>query len=225
LIGEQFHYESVEVQEDRQSFRFRGPFRAIESLTITLNGAHQAANAALAVMTLEVLRQYNALLVDDEQLNDGLRAAAWPGRLEMVSREPRILLDGAHNPEGAQTLAAALKSTYTYNRAHVMMGMLENKNHTETLRHILPIADSLIVTEPDFRKKMSAESFASIVREIAEEIGSSVNLIVEPDWRAALDKLKQLIGEGDLGVVTGTLYLISDVRARLLHITDSEKGW
>jgi dihydrofolate synthase/folylpolyglutamate synthase len=81
------------------------------------------------------------------------------------------------------------------------------------------------VTEPDFRKKMSAESFESIVGVIAEEICSSVNLIVEPDWRAALDRLKQLIGEGDLGVVTGTLYLISDVRARLLHITDSEKGW
>lgn len=225
LLGEQFSYEQIEAQEDRQSFRFRGPFRSIEPLEISLNGAHQVANAALSIMALEVLRQYNALLVDDDQLNEGLRSAAWPGRLEMVTREPRILLDGAHNPEGAQTLAAALKSTYSYNRAHVMMGMLENKNHTETIKHILPIADSLIVTEPDFRKKMSAESFASIVREIAAETGSSVNLIVEPDWRAALDKLKQLIAEGDLGVVTGTLYLISDVRAGLLHITDSEKGW
>lgn len=225
LLGEQFGYEPLSVQEDLQSFRLQGPFRSIESLEITLNGAHQIANASLAVMALEVLRQYNALILEDEDLNRGLRTAAWPGRLEMVSREPRILMDGAHNPEGAETLAAALESTYTYNRAHVVVGMLENKNHRETLRHILPIADTLIVTEPDFRKKMSAESLASIVRELASELGLQVNVIVEPDWREALDRLERTTEDGDLGVVTGTLYLISDARSRLLHITDSEKGW
>ncbi|WP_127529720.1 bifunctional folylpolyglutamate synthase/dihydrofolate synthase [Paenibacillus kobensis] len=225
LLGEQFQYESVSVQENLQSFRFRGPFRSIEPLEVTLNGGHQQANAALAVMALEVLRQYNALIVEDEDLNRGLRAAAWPGRLEMVSNEPRILMDGAHNPEGAATLAAALQSTYSYNRAHVVIGMLENKNHSETLRHILPIADTLIVTEPDFRKKMSAESLASIASELASKLGLKVNVIIEPDWRAALDRLEKTIEDGDLGVVTGTLYLISDARSRLLHITDNEKGW
>lgn len=72
---------------------------------------------------------------------------------------------------------------------------------------------------------MDAASFASIVREVASEEGLTVEVIVEPDWRAALDKLETLTADGDLGVVTGTLYLISDVRAQLLHIKDSEKGW
>ncbi|MWC28740.1 bifunctional folylpolyglutamate synthase/dihydrofolate synthase [Paenibacillus sp. MMS18-CY102] len=225
LLGEQFNYDRRTVEENRQTFGFSGPFRSIESLEITLNGGHQVDNAALAIMGLEVLRQYSALLLDDDDLLKGLRTTAWPGRLEMVSQQPRILVDGAHNPEGAQTLAAALRTTYTYKQAHVMMGMLENKNHRDALRHILPIANTLIVTEPDFRKKMDAASLASIVREVASEEGLAVEVIVEPDWRAALDKLEKLTAHGDLGVVTGTLYLISDVRARLLHITDSEKGW
>ncbi|NIK75976.1 dihydrofolate synthase/folylpolyglutamate synthase [Paenibacillus castaneae] len=227
LLGEQFHETELAVSQDEQSFRFNNLFRTIEPLTITLNGAHQRTNAAVAVMTLEVLRQYNALVVEDEALTEGLRNAAWPGRLEMVSQAPRILLDGAHNPEGAQSLAAALKNTYKYDRLHLMMGMLENKNHQDVLKHILPIVDTLIVTEPDFRMKKDANAMADLVREMCQQQPDkySFELVVEQDWQAALKKLQQLTETTDLGVVTGTLYLIADVRSRILYNSDSEKGW
>ncbi|WP_042164760.1 bifunctional folylpolyglutamate synthase/dihydrofolate synthase [Paenibacillus gorillae] len=224
LLGEQFKFGSLSVQEDEQSFSFEGLFRPIEKLTISLNGAHQMTNAAVAVMTLEVLRQYYALIVDDEALEEGLRLAAWPGRLEMVSRTPRILLDGAHNPEGAETLASALQTTYRYDRLHLMMGMLENKNHSDVIKHILPIVDTLIVTEPDFRNKCEAGSLADLIRSERSE-SHTFELIVEPDWRAALEKLQQLTGDDDLGVVSGSLYLIADVRSRILYNSESEKGW
>ncbi|QAY65156.1 bifunctional folylpolyglutamate synthase/dihydrofolate synthase [Paenibacillus protaetiae] len=224
LLGEQFTETELQTRENEQIFRFEGTFRTIDSLAITLNGAHQRKNAAVAVMALEVLRQYYALIVEDEALEAGLRKAAWPGRLEMVSGSPRILIDGAHNPEGAQTLAAALKNTYSHDRIHVMMGMLENKNHPDTIKHILPIVDTIIVTEPDFRNAMKAGALADIIRGM-EQPDHPVELIVEPDWRSALSKLKQLTKEGDLGVVTGTLYLIADVRGLLVNNSDSEKGW
>ncbi|WP_156889660.1 bifunctional folylpolyglutamate synthase/dihydrofolate synthase [Paenibacillus harenae] len=227
LLGEQYRETALSLREDEQNFRFTGLFRTIEPLTITLNGEHQRTNAAVAVMTLEVLRQYNALVLEDDALSDGLREAAWPGRLEMVSRTPRILLDGAHNPEGAETLAAALGNTYKYERLHLMMGMLENKNHHDVLKHILPIVDTLIVTEPDFRMKKDASALAEIVQQMRQQQPHelSFELIVEPNWQAALQKLQQLTGETDLGVVTGTLYLIADVRSRILYNSDSEKGW
>ncbi|GGD54550.1 bifunctional folylpolyglutamate synthase/dihydrofolate synthase [Paenibacillus nasutitermitis] len=225
LFGEKFSETPIAVKEDEQRFRFNGVFRSIDDLSITLNGAHQRANAAVAVMTLEVMRQYYALVMEDEDLRQGLREAAWPGRLEMVLQSPRLLLDGAHNPEGAQTLAAALRDTYTYDRIHLMVGMLANKNHPDTLRHILPLVDTLVVTEPDFRKAMSAEALAEIVREMREEVGRPFELIVEPNWKQALARLQLLTGETDLAVVTGTLYLIADVRSQLLYNMDSEKGW
>ncbi|UVI33717.1 bifunctional folylpolyglutamate synthase/dihydrofolate synthase [Paenibacillus spongiae] len=225
LLGEQFTETSLASREDEQSFRFDGPFRSIEPLTITMNGAHQRMNAAVAVMALEVLRQYYALIVDDNNLLQGLRQASWPGRLEMVKHSPRILLDGAHNPEGAETLAAALRDTYRYERLHLMMGMLANKNHHDTLRHILPLVDTLVVTAPDFRKAMPAAELAELVQSMKEESGHSFELIVEPNWKQALERLQSLSGEADLAVVTGTLYLIADVRSKLLHITESEKGW
>ena len=80
-------------------------YSAIETLTITLNGAHQRKNAAVAVMTLEVLRQYYALIVEDDDLRQGLRAYGLAWRLGDGRQTPRILIDGAHNPEGAETLA------------------------------------------------------------------------------------------------------------------------
>lgn len=224
LLGEQFQIEELSSKEDEQTFRFEGMFRAIDPLAITLNGAHQRTNAAVAVMTLEVLRQYYALIVEDDALAEGLREAKWPGRLELVSRSPRILIDGAHNPEGAESLVQALRSTYRYDKLHVMMGMMENKNHRDVLKHILPIVDTLIVTEPDFRNKQSAELLADLVREV-KPVESSLELIVEKDWREGLRKLQQMTGEADLGVVTGTLYLIGDVRSRILYNSDSEKGW
>src|SRR5690606_3803558 len=106
LLGEQFQLLPEAAEEGEQRFRLTGLFRSIDALAITLNGAHQLKNAAVAVMTLEVLRQYYALIVDDDQLRQGLRQAAWPGRLELVGGSPRILLDGAHNPEGMEALAA-----------------------------------------------------------------------------------------------------------------------
>ncbi len=227
LLGEKFRRETISVSENETSFSFEGPFRAIGPLTISLNGVHQVTNAAVAVMTLEVLRQYYALILEDDALMEGLKETAWPGRLEMVSREPRILLDGAHNPEGMQALAEALRDVYSYDSLNMMIAMMPNKNHDESLKHILPMVNSLIVTEPDFHKKMNADELAGIAKRLQSELGGPRDIVVEPDWRRALERLRGLADDGErtLSVVTGTLYLIADARSWLLHQTKSEKGW
>ncbi|WP_276352838.1 bifunctional folylpolyglutamate synthase/dihydrofolate synthase [Cohnella caldifontis] len=228
VLGEQFRFESLSVSEEEQSFSFSDPFRTFPSLTIRLGGKHQQANAAAAVMALEVLRQYYALIMEDGDLEEGLRGTAWPGRLETVSREPRVLIDGAHNPEGMEALAAALRDVYRFDKLKVMIAMMPNKNHESTLRHILPMVDLLVITEPDFHRKMKAGDLAEVVDRLQKEIGRPDRVIVEPDWRKALEKLTEAedaASPGTLHLVTGTLYLIADVRSWLLQGTKSEKGW
>ena len=229
-LGDRFAFEPESIRENEQIFGFQGPFRAIQSLAVTLNGAHQIVNASVAVMTLEVLRQYYALIVDDEDLTAGLRETSWPGRLEMVSESPRILLDGAHNPEGMEALAAALRDVYSFDRLNVMMAMMPNKNHEQSLRHILPMVDTLVITEPDFHKKMNAADLADVANRLRTELGRPLNVIVEPNWKRALELLQEASASSaqdvnTLNVITGTLYLIADVRSWLLHGTKSEKGW
>ncbi|WP_274362612.1 bifunctional folylpolyglutamate synthase/dihydrofolate synthase [Paenibacillus thermotolerans] len=224
-LGEHFRYETREVREGSQSFDFHGPFRSMTGVNITMDGAHQQTNAATALMTIEVLRQFYALVVEEEQLYEGMRQAAWKGRLEIVSERPRILLDGAHNADGAKALAAALNDVYKYRKLHFVLGMVRNKNHREYLRHILPIVDTVIVTEPDFFKKANAADLALAVDEWKREHEGSFENILEPNWKDALERAKALAAPDDLIVVSGSLYFLSDARSWILNETDSEKGW
>jgi len=227
-IDEQFRYETLSVTEEEQSFSFSDPFRTFPKLSIRLSGKHQQTNAAAAVMALEVLRQYYALILEDEDLQAGLAETVWPGRLETVSRKPWILIDGAHNPEGMEALAAALREVYRFDKLNAMIAMMPNKNHESALRHILPMVNLLVITEPDFHKKMKAEDLAEIVSRVREKTGRPNRVIVEPDWKKALDKLTEAedaASPGTLHLVTGTLYLIADVRSWLLRGSISEKGW
>ncbi|ANE47160.1 folylpolyglutamate synthase [Paenibacillus swuensis] len=225
VLGDQFSFVSKAVKENEQHFDFQGPFRPLKDIAIAMNGRHQMVNATVALMTLEVLRQYSAVLLEDEDVLAGFGATGWPGRLEMVASEPRILLDGAHNPEGAATLAEALTTVYSYRKLNLMVGMLSTKNHLGYLKHILPIADNLILTEPDFRKKMDAAELLRLAETLQRDMNREIPIVVEPDWRKALDLLKDMTEQEDLAVVSGTLYLISDVRSWILYHSDSEKGW
>jgi len=225
LMGRQFHAEMLSREENFQRFRFRGPFRELPEVGITMNGEHQIRNAAAALMTLEVLRQYYAVILDDEELFSAMRDTKWPGRLEMLHRHPRLLLDGAHNPEGAASLAGALRDIYAYRKLHVMMGMLSGKDHAGYLEQIIPLADTLILTEPDWRKKLDAQRLASLAGEQRERFGTRTEIIVEPDWKTALSRLRAVTRDEDLAVVSGTLYLISAVRSWIMDRPDNDKGW
>src|SRR6185295_18271991 len=93
------------------------------SVALSLRGPHQLQNAAVARACLEVLG------VPDEAAREGLRTARWPGRLEEVRSGGRtVLLDGAHNPAGAQALAAALDALYPGRRVHAVFGVLADKD-------------------------------------------------------------------------------------------------
>ncbi|MFD2670494.1 bifunctional folylpolyglutamate synthase/dihydrofolate synthase [Marinicrinis sediminis] len=223
FIHDAFHTSGATSSEAGSAFHFSGPFRDIPNLQLSMKGSFQVKNAAAAVMVLEVLRQYYAAVIEDEDLHQGLKEAFWPGRMEMLSADPPLLIDGAHNPEGAQALVQAIQELYPDRNVHFLFGMLDTKNHREYLTHILPIVKTLIITEPDFRKKMQAEALARMVETFPE--AAHIDVQVEPDWKKALSELMNITEEEDLAVVSGTLYLISDIRSWVLHHSESEKGW
>lgn len=226
LAGREFRAELAEMAPDRLDFHFTGPFRILNNLRVPLGGAHQMDNAALAVMTLEVLRQYYAFIVEEEDLQAGLAAVRWPARLERMPGEPILLIDGAHNPEAAKALAEAVTALYKPERIHLMLGMLAGKNHSAYLWHILPIVDTLIASEPDFRKKQDAAELAKLAESLKAERGKpGLRIVTEPDWRKALDLLRQSTGQADLAIATGSLYMVSDVRSLLLNEEKPDKGW
>ncbi len=232
VLGRQFTVQASgnNDQSAMQTLDFKGLYRELPGIPLSLAGDYQIRNAGAALMAIEVLRQYMALIVDDEVLYEAFNEVKWPGRMELIQAHPRLLLDGAHNPEGAEALVEAIKNQYTYQKLHFMVGMLAAKHHKDYFRHILPIVDSIIITEPDFRNSNAAENLAEKVNEcikdlLGDTVHSPIRIIVEPDWKLALEQLKDHTAEDDLAVVSGSLYLISDVRSRVLGHSESEKGW
>lgn len=210
VYGRDFTATSVASTPDGQIFDFTGPFRKYEGVQIRLAGAHQMQNAAVALMGLEVLRQYMAFVFEeDEELYRGLREAEWPGRFERLGDRPLFLIDGAHNPQGAAALADAVRQFYGDRRVHLVIGLLEDKVSPDFFRPLLPLAKTVVLTEPDSPRRAPAERLCEIVAPLA---GQAADVRVEPDWREAVAQAERSADEDDVILVTGSLYLVGDVR-------------
>ncbi|SFM26816.1 dihydrofolate synthase / folylpolyglutamate synthase [Paenibacillus sp. 1_12] len=222
LLKRDFDFEIISSKLNDQVFNFKSKLGNHEHLSLKINGQHQFKNASVAIMALEILRKDNKVQLNG--LRKGLEHTEWAGRLEMISDEPRILLDGAHNPVGAKTLADALTKIYTYKKLNLLVGMLNTKEHSEYFKSLLPLVDTLIITEPAFRNQMPAAELYLLAQQIVRENDLKARVHLKPDWKEALQFLSEMTKKDELAVVSGTLYLISDVRSWILYKSDSYKG-
>ncbi len=209
IINKDFHVQSQQQSSSEQKFEFSNVFRTISELAIQLMGRHRFDNAATAVMTLEVLRQYYAALIDDDQLRLGLYDTTWPGRLEKVSDYPLILLDAAHNFDGVRALTTAIQDLYTYDRLLLLTAMMRDKEVDAMLGQLLPLADEVIATQ------VSSQERSLLADEISQKIKQlqpNQNVQAFSDAERAVEYAKRVQKDGDLLLVTGSLYFISEIR-------------
>lgn len=185
------------------------PTGTYRNLHIGMLGRHQAVNAATAVATIEWLRR-RGVDVPDRALRDGLAAARFPGRFEVVQRDPLVLLDGAHNREKAQSLRAALDEVFPNRPITFLLGVGASKEAAEVVDALLPVAGHIVCTEAPVIAKAAvpAHRLASLVHE------RGVSVAVEPDPQAAVEAAIQRATRDGLVCVTGSLYLVGAVRAR-----------
>ncbi|SFJ42231.1 bifunctional folylpolyglutamate synthase/dihydrofolate synthase [Thermoflavimicrobium dichotomicum] len=213
VMNEDFHIDLIERTMDSQTFRFSNIYRSLDALKIPLAGEHQLQNAATAIMTLEVLRQYYATILEDFHFELGLRKVSWPGRLEKISEQPFILLDGAHNPDGMNALVKAVSAFYTYDRCLAMVAMMRDKEVDEMLKPLLTITDQILVTEvADAPRALPANELAERIKQMAPEKNVEVVSSVEK----GLQCLKEWAAAKDLVLITGSLYLVSEARSLLV---------
>jgi dihydrofolate synthase/folylpolyglutamate synthase len=178
----------------------------------TMPGRFQAANAATAVAAARALAEVG-IVVPAQALADGVRHARIPGRAELVQREPRVLLDGAHNPQKVGALAQDLPELLPLARGGrriVVLGMLDAKDPAKAIDALAPHAGVLIVTAPHVLAKPAHD--AAQLAALAAARGFAGEIVVEPDPRAAVDRAMAMAGPGDAVVVTGSLYLVGNVR-------------
>jgi dihydrofolate synthase / folylpolyglutamate synthase len=179
--------------------------RAI-AITLPLIGAHQVENALTAVAALV------ALDVEQAAIRRGLAAVEWPGRLECVRRHPDVFLDGAHNPSGAAALARYIREFHTNRagggRVWLVFGAMGDKDLGTLAPLLFPLAHELIFTTPNQTRAYAAETIREVTREDRARVIASPAAAVELALREARPE--------DAVFITGSLYLVGEVRPRLV---------
>lgn len=177
--------------------------RVIE-LRVPLPGRHQVRNAVTALAALRILGERSR--VDDGAIAAGIADVHWPGRLERISERPLVYLDGTHNPAGARELAAFWDAHFSNRKIHLIYGAVRDKAVDEVAGQLFPRAARVTITAANQPRAISASVLAEITGHNARE------LIVIPDAAAAIENALAGAAADDVIFVTGSLYLVGDVR-------------
>ena len=169
-------------------------------ITLNTSAKYQSENSALAIEILLYLRDNGYAHLKDKNLLEGLKEAQWRGRFEMLSKDPLIIIDGAHNKEGIE---AFYESAKKYNHMKIIFSALRDKDTHAMLEKLLELTDDVTVCEFDFYRAQSAVLLAE-----------SFPVKIEKDWRKAID---EAISHDGVLFVTGSLYFISQVRPYILE--------
>lgn len=177
-----------------------------EALDLPLLGRHQADNAAAAVGAIEALAFTG---VPYGMVERGLAAVEWPGRLEVVHERPLVLMDGAHNPHAAEALAHALKELCPGRKIHLLVGMSADKSAEAFGQRIGPLASSITCTKSHHPRALGAATLAKRLKTFCAEVH------VMSDPVDAYTYAINTVGDDDVVVVTGSLFLVGELRSAI----------
>lgn len=191
-----------------QTFSYYGMKRTLKHVALPLMGGHQVKNAALALAAVEILSE-RAMAVDDRAMVEGVASVRWEGRLEIIDRNPLVIVDGAHNPEGVRALCRTLRDDMTWKRLIVVFGVMRDKRYRTMLSLLAAVADTIILTEPPSREDRTLHLSG---REAWLPEGRGTDFEVVPDPEKALLRARELAGADDCVLVAGSLYLVGAVK-------------
>lgn len=185
-----------------------------------LPGRHQVSNAVTALAASEYLfrkdyEKNNARKAIAEELDEmnvksaqqgGIIRTCWPGRLEVLKKEPLFYRDGAHNPDGAKKLAAFLQKYFTNKKIIYIMGVLKDKEYKKMLRYLMPMAKEVYVFKPKNERGLSAQILADTIKEVAD-----VSVTIESDVNAAVFRALDTAKPDDVLVACGSLSFMEEM--------------
>lgn len=199
LDGQCFDYEKKNAEGTKR----------LQKITLSLLGDHQCGNAAVVLEIVDRLRA-KGYDISDRAIREGMGSVHWPGRFEVVSEDPLVIIDGAHNPDGIHALSHNLKEYCPEEKFVFIVGILKDKDYHEMLKQMIPVADSLVTIAPDNPRAMSAEECAEAIR----ACGFAGEVVVSTDTGQAVDLALRMAEEKHIGVCAfGSLYSV-----RALHV-------
>lgn len=200
VLVEKSALEPLAWSEDGQRFRYRG-----REITIALAGAYQLLNGAVALEVLWLLARREPALTEQIIL-EGMAAARWPGRFEILRRAPLVIVDGAHNPAGAQALAATVAAHFGGRRVRLVMGVFRDKDYDGILRAMRAVSDSVVCFAPEGPRGLEASRLGAAARNYYPHVEEA------PDAASAVTRALDAAAPEDVIVALGSLSTVRDVQ-------------
>jgi dihydrofolate synthase/folylpolyglutamate synthase len=217
VIGRDWIWEPGEANLEGQWFRVTNHGSRITNheFWIPLLGRHQLDNATMVIAAMEKLRQ-RGTNIPEASVRKGLRRVTWPGRLEILGREPWVVVDGAHNGDSAKKLAAAVRELFPYCRLILVFGALMGHSVPDMLDALLPAADEVILTRAN---RIRAVATSDLLREVhvRHREAQTTETVAE-----ALEQALALASPSDLICATGSLSIVGETREAWIEKQGSE---
>ncbi|SHJ06730.1 bifunctional folylpolyglutamate synthase/dihydrofolate synthase [Parasporobacterium paucivorans] len=189
---------------DSQTFSYKG-----EKYTIPLIGSYQVYNAAMVLEAVSILRSKN-WKISEEAVGKGLKKTRWPGRFEVLKRNPIVIVDGSHNPQGIKATAESIRKYFQGKRIIFLMGIMADKDVDAMLDEIVPLASEFFTVTPDNSRAMPAEKLASLL----EKKGANATACISV--AQGVDRAIEASGNDGVVCAIGSLYMVGDVRAYII---------
>ncbi len=180
-------------------------YKDYKNLNIKLLGEHQMYNAALAIDACEILSN-KGYKIEYNNIREGISKTTWPGRLEIINKNPLILIDGAHNYEGGQALNAALDKYFADKNKIFIVGFLRDKEYQKTMELLAEKAKLIITVTPNNERALKSSELADILKQYSNNVVDGVT--IENSIKLAYDA----INDDSIISVFGSLYMIGEVR-------------
>ena len=193
--------EPVAETLDGQTFRWDG-----KEKRVALLGPHQLHNTATVLTTVDALRS-RGWKIPETAVDEGLASVKWPARLEVLSRDPVFLLDGGHNPQCAEALAAAIEKLFPGQKVVFLLGVLADKDYPQIMDIVMPYAKKFVCLTPFSPRALTADQLRDYLKSLGAE-AVSYDSNVERGIRAA----QKAAGKRSAVVAFGSLYLAGHVR-------------
>ncbi|RDY25109.1 bifunctional folylpolyglutamate synthase/dihydrofolate synthase [Romboutsia weinsteinii] len=202
-------FDSVEVKKSdiySQIYSCTIGEEEYDDLEIRLIGDHQINNSMMALSVIKYIKENKGIEISEEAIREGLIKTQWPGRIEKISENPMFIIDGAHNEDGAKSLAKALEKNFSGKQLTLLIGMLEDKDINSVLKILIPRFNRVITTTPDNPRAMNCEELAKKISEYVP------NVISKPTIEEAVKYTLETSTLEDVIISAGSLYMIGAVR-------------
>ena len=182
-----------------------------KALELPLLGHHQLHNAAVVLSVADALiaKGWN---ISEQNIRDGLGEVSWPGRFDIVSRDPLFIIDGGHNPQCIEALVGNIKDYLTGRKVIALTGVLADKDYGDMYKPVMELVEQFVCITPDNPRKMEAEDLARYLQAAGAKADACASV------RDGVVKAMELAGKDGVVLCFGSLYSIGAIRDGLLEV-------